>query len=316
MPLLARLSVALRSDGLKTACKRLPSAFPSLQELSVMIEDASVAVTVLQNISPSKLTRMRLRTGAWIHASTLRQLFSSLSQSSSQLASLSVEVCISGIGWQGTSAKLPFSDIGCITLDTLEPLLPLNNIFHLSIGHSDDEDEHGAVTVAIQLDDNAVETMANAWPHLQELYLASLGRPAHLPRPRATLRALLSLRVKCPHLHRAALDIADSIPDMEAFLEKVASLVDEHPLTKLTLGTYAQEDFVQSPTSVAKTLTRIFPLLKHMDIHSECLPLEDLYNHYDWETWTEVVEDVDHWFDSDFDDDVNASDAIGWSPGD
>ncbi|KAJ7162465.1 hypothetical protein C8R46DRAFT_348810 [Mycena filopes] len=152
------------------------------------------------------------------------------------------DLILLGLGTDKTTSQL----IGLgppATITTIRPLLSFTNLFHVTLGAS----------TGLDLDDNAMCSMAKAWPRISLLYLPCFNVAAHI---RTTLLSLLHLAENCPKLGRLRLPVDASVVPVLAGDEQ--RTVSQHTLYSWKVG----DSVIASPLGVARFLSGLFPNLR------------------------------------------------------
>ncbi|KAJ7020110.1 hypothetical protein C8F04DRAFT_1197069 [Mycena alexandri] len=142
------------------------------------------------------------------------------------------------IAWRGGTLQCL-----AITIETLRLLFHFTNLTSVEL----------RPPTGIDVTDEDVLAMAEAWPHLEDLLLRT--RPTDHP-PRATLHSLLHLAKHCAKLATLELIVdASTIPTIECNEDKTRLL--QSALLDWTVG----HSLISSPIEVARFLSGIFPIL-------------------------------------------------------
>ncbi|KAF7362730.1 hypothetical protein MVEN_00622300 [Mycena venus] len=130
-----------------------------------------------------------------------------------------------------------------IGIETLRYLFHFKNLTHMEL----------RLAMAIHVDDDAVLSLAGAWPHLRHLVLSSTVSDD--PPRRPTLHSLVFLAHRCPHLERLEMSIdASQVPKMD---NSVPRRVLQYALVAWDVANSS----IESPLPVARFLSGLFPKL-------------------------------------------------------
>ncbi|KAJ7742329.1 hypothetical protein B0H16DRAFT_1890334 [Mycena metata] len=160
-----------------------------------------------------------------------------------------------------------------ITIKTLELLFDFTHLTSVEL----------RPPTGIDVTDDDVLLLANAWPHLERLSFRARSR--NQP-PRATLTSLLYLAEHCPKLLILEMMVdASTVPAIERSVHRARVLQDA--LVQWTIG----RSLIAAPLQVARFLSAIFPELDDINQEAEHSDDED-GNEVDEEAWS-MWEDVE-----------------------
>ncbi|KAJ7045267.1 hypothetical protein C8F04DRAFT_1174231 [Mycena alexandri] len=159
-----------------------------------------------------------------------------------------------------------------VTIKTFRPLFHFTNLTSVEL----------RPPTGIDVADEDVLALAEAWPHLEHLFLRT--RSAAHP-PRATLRSLLHLAEHCGKLATLELIVdASTVPAIERSEHKARIL--HYALRHWTVGA---PSLISSPIQVARFLSGIFPALDSISVYSDNYDEDDDGSDTDMHScWDEV----------------------------
>ncbi|KAH7902885.1 hypothetical protein BJ138DRAFT_256999 [Hygrophoropsis aurantiaca] len=185
------------------------------------------------------------------------------------LASSCSRNSIHGIYIQWVPSGLPPRDIARLQplrMDEFRPLLQFHRLQKLTL----------SIPRPLVLEDAMLLAMADAWPHLSDLYLTIHG-PWH-SGSYITPMAFIALLERCPKLERlnipmdfSAIDYADFDPlsiDVLRIQDRTGALAE---LTELVLGPYR----IAHPRSIARFLSAVLPDSARIYMMFNVLPEEE-----------------------------------------
>ncbi|KAJ7025982.1 hypothetical protein C8F04DRAFT_1268576 [Mycena alexandri] len=241
LPGLETLSLTAPNINASTTPPHLPPTsgprFASLCDVTLNSTPSQSILAFIPSLSHSPLESFELHYS--LHdASSVRQIFAALKEYLPRTTLRRICVVTRAHRMAGGHPTVP-----AITIETLRLLFHFTNLTSVEL----------RPPTGIDVTDEDVLAMAEAWPHLEDLLLRT--RPTDHP-PRATLHSLLHLAKHCAKLATLELIVdASTIPTIECNEDKTRLL--QSALLDWTVG----HSLISSPIEVARFLSGIFPIL-------------------------------------------------------
>ncbi|TCD69593.1 hypothetical protein EIP91_007015 [Steccherinum ochraceum] len=290
LPRLRNVAMTLYCDAdeglLSTLSSR--SLFPELQSLDIEHDNLPTMIQIVEAIASFSLSKLTVSgIPPETPAAQLALLFQTLLPHK-YLSYLAVGGTREHLD-PGLALRLSLSHLYTVQCEDFRPLLSLHHLTEVFISPQ---------SFALKLDDAMLEAMAQAWPRLQILDIAS-RLPMHTA-PGVTLGGLLPLSVHCRRLVMVYIAVDVVPPSKEARDRLEEEVKRKRPPCHLSMLTIHYGADVDSPEPVlremADFLTDMFPHLQDFDT-SHCLPQrrdqrlddeeDDIRQH--WERFKEVV---------------------------
>ncbi len=287
LPLLEQLDLSLkasygfRDDRART--RGVQTEFSALRELTLHVNDFSLPLTILGNISAPCLKDLSIICTS--DPSSDPDCIVSTSLIESVFGAIAAHPSLQRLCFWISPVQPP-----CNFSAAVRPLLGLPNITLLAMVN----------WIAITVDDATLDAMSRAWPGLECLNLhqasryaikaggdaAPVHREAFPTSPKATLCGLIPLALHCPRLHTISLDIDTDLPASVATSPSIPPpmhdidfglfcahskhvpeprlprvLPENSALIRLYVGVYAR---ARDPERIATLLSAIFPRLERV----------------------------------------------------
>ncbi|KAL1702703.1 hypothetical protein EV121DRAFT_209414 [Schizophyllum commune] len=166
----------------------------------------------------------------------------------------------------GDSSDLPAEQ--SVSLHLLRPLLPFSHLARFILPVTSN--------IEIALDDDAVDSLARAWPRLEVLEVYTVRRPSSAPPPVCTINALSSFARHCPLLRLLGMELDATV--VRALDPSVV------PVQSSLWQLQVYHSPIESPADVAAFLSTLFPNLESIEVPDQA-PSSRYINKWDDVHW-------------------------------